>query len=121
MAFMFGDTNIRSPSFRSKFKSQDDFIEKQRENIYQAKEKHVKNPVLISIEKNKDYGYIKLTIGKSETSQIRIIPLEKDKTLTMNIGYRWKGFPYPFWLNFKRSTDKDYQNARKVIENRNNP
>jgi len=26
MAFMFSDTNIRSPIFRSKFKSQDDFI-----------------------------------------------------------------------------------------------
>ncbi len=90
-------------------------IEKKGDN-YQAMQKHVKVPVKITIEKNKECGYIKLTIGEAETSQIRIVPLEEHKTLTLNIGYRWKGFPYPFWLNFKRTTDNDYKNAKRIIE-----
>ncbi len=91
-------------------------ISKQEENTYLAIQKHVKESVKIIIEKNKSYGYIKLTIGDNETSQIRLVSLKENKTLAINIAYRWKSFPYPFWLNFKRSTDKDYKNAKHVIE-----
>lgn len=93
-------------------------IEKQRDGTYEAGEVHVEEPVTIAVNENKQCGYLRLTIGESETSQIRIIPLEQNKTLAMNIGYRWENFPYPFWLNFKRSTDKDYKNAKRVIESR---
>lgn len=91
-------------------------ISKKDTNTYEAVEKHVKEPAKITIEKNKEFGFIKLTIGQEETSQIRLVPLDENKTLALNIGYRWKGFPYPFWLNFKRSTEADYKNAKHIIE-----
>ncbi len=93
-------------------------ISKDKNGNYQALQKHVDEAVAIQIEKNKAFGFIKLHIGEAERSQIRIIPLTNSKTLALNIGFRWKDFPYPFWLAFKRNTNKDYKNAKQVIETR---
>jgi len=66
---------------------------------------------------NEDQGNINLKIG-NEISRTRLFPLDNNNTIVIHVGSRWKQMQNPlFWFLYKKTVDKDFKNAKKVIEN----
>ncbi len=62
-----------------------------------------------------DTGVIDLKIGP-ETSHLQISSLAQSKTSLIHTARRWEGANALVWFFHKRTTDKDFENAKKVIE-----
>ena len=72
---------------------------------------------LVVLETNKERGSIDLKIG-DEISRTRLFVLN-GHTVVIHIGTRWKQMKNPlFWFLYKKTVDKDFKNAKVVIEGR---
>lgn len=70
---------------------------------------------LVIREINKDKGSIDLKI-EDEISRTRLFPLNND-TIVIHVGTRWEKMQNPlFWFLYKKTVDKDFKNAKKIIE-----
>lgn len=90
-------------------------IENIGDNYFQLKGTHNEDYKIQKItDENK--GIIDLKIGK-ELSRTRLFLIDKDDTLVIHIGVRWEDMNNPIlWFFYKRSVDKDFKNAKKIIE-----
>lgn len=70
---------------------------------------------LFTLIADKEKGSIILKIG-DETSCTKLFSFNNG-TAVVHIGTRWKKMKNPlFWFLFKKGVDKDFKNAKRVIE-----
>ncbi|MFH0820838.1 MAG: hypothetical protein V1908_03625 [Candidatus Peregrinibacteria bacterium] len=70
---------------------------------------------LVTLSTDKEKGSIDLKIG-NEISRTKLFAFDNN-TAVVHIGTRWKQMRNPlFWFLYKRIVDKDFRNAKKVIE-----
>ena len=69
----------------------------------------------IELIANKDYGIVDLQIGP-EASFLRLYRLDEIRTVVIHLAKRWKAESFVIWFFHKITTDKDFKNAKKVIE-----
>ena len=62
-----------------------------------------------------EFGIIDIEVG-AERSRMRIYSLGEHETGLIHIATRWAGISRLFWFFHQRTTDKDLENAMKVIE-----
>jgi len=89
-------------------------VEKKSETIFQIDDQfgHSNEASLKAI---KESGTIDLQIG-SELSRLRIYPLDENRTAIVHLAKRWKNATFIIWFFHRRTTDKDFENAKQVIE-----
>jgi len=89
-------------------------VKKIKNNFYEGKGPHGEYKFERVIDKN--FGIVDLKIG-NELSRTRIYPLDKDSTVVIHLGVRWGIMKNPlFWFFYKRDVNKDFKNAKKIIE-----
>jgi hypothetical protein len=64
---------------------------------------------------NKEFGVVDLQIGK-EASRMRIMPLSDDSTVVVHLAKKWSDINQICWFFHKRTTDRDFKNAKAIIE-----
>lgn len=69
---------------------------------------------------NRDNGIVDLIISLpsgQETSRSRICALDDKTTAIIHLAHRWAGANALTWFFHKITTDRDFQNAKRIIEN----
>jgi len=69
----------------------------------------------VKLVANQEFGIVDLIIGQ-ETSRSRIYPIDDKRTAITHLATRWKGASPLIWFFHKRTTDRDFKNAKTVIE-----
>jgi hypothetical protein len=89
-------------------------VKKVDSNSYEGKGPHGKYKFTKIIEH--DFGIVDLKLGE-ESSRTRLFSLDDESTVVIHLGVRWKDMKNPLaWFFYKRGVDKDFKNAKKVIE-----
>jgi hypothetical protein len=73
------------------------------------------NSYPIETELNKDFGVIDLKIGP-EASKTRLISLDSNSTAVIHLAKKWNDINFIGWYFHKRTTDKDLNNVKKLLE-----
>jgi len=83
-------------------------------NSYEGKGPHGEYKFTRNIEH--EFGIVDLKIG-DESSRTRLFPLDNESTVVIHLAVRWKDMKnHLAWFFYKRGVDKDFKNAKKVIE-----
>jgi hypothetical protein len=69
-----------------------------------------------TLEINQKLGSINLKIG-NESSRTRLFQLDDENTVVIHLAVRWKDMKnHLSWFFYKRGVNKDFKNAKKIIE-----
>lgn len=89
-------------------------VKKVDPNSYEGKGPHGEYKFTRKIEH--EFGIVDLQLGE-ESSRTRLFPLDEGSTVVIHLAVRWKDMNNPLnWFFYKKGVDKDFKNAKKVIE-----
>lgn len=69
----------------------------------------------IKITLNKEFSVIDIEIG-TELSQLRILKGVDGSTIVLHLAQKWEKIGFIGWFFHKFTTDKDFKNAKQIIE-----
>ena len=69
----------------------------------------------VNVFLDKKNGVIDLAIG-SELSRMRVFPLDTERTEVIHLAKLWNGANALIWFFHKRTTDRDFYNAKWLLE-----
>jgi hypothetical protein len=69
---------------------------------------------------SREHGVIDFEVlderGQVERSRSRLFPLGTDGCVLVHLAERWEGADDALWAEHRRRTDRDLENARRVVE-----